>query len=187
MKNLRIFAALACAIFAGTTSASAATYSYNFTWTGNAASQLSMTGSFSGTDANIDGFLRDTEISALSFEGFLNGVSQGTQSLAHTMAGFNFNFDLNNDIFLNGHSVSGDGQWWNSMSSGLGFVDGSAAARLTLNSIALGSFTDDPQAYTANAVPSAVPLPAALPLYGAGLAFMGFIGWRRKRKTEATA
>ena len=30
---------------------------------------------------------------------------------------------------------------------------------------------------------SAVPLPAALPLYGAGLAVMGFIGWRRKRKT----
>jgi len=27
-----------------------------------------------------------------------------------------------------------------------------------------------------------VPLPAALPLYGTGLAIMGFIGWRRKRK-----
>ncbi len=33
---------------------------------------------------------------------------------------------------------------------------------------------------------SAVPLPAALPLYGTGLAIMGFIGWRRKRKV-ATA
>jgi len=29
---------------------------------------------------------------------------------------------------------------------------------------------------------SAVPLPAALPLFGSGLAVMGFIGWRRKRK-----
>ncbi|OUR77841.1 hypothetical protein A9Q83_10030 [Alphaproteobacteria bacterium 46_93_T64] len=29
---------------------------------------------------------------------------------------------------------------------------------------------------------TAVPLPAAFPLYGAGLAVMGFIGWRRKRK-----
>ncbi|OUR79662.1 hypothetical protein A9Q83_04535 [Alphaproteobacteria bacterium 46_93_T64] len=28
---------------------------------------------------------------------------------------------------------------------------------------------------------SAVPLPAALPLYGAGIAVMGFIGWRKKR------
>jgi len=30
--------------------------------------------------------------------------------------------------------------------------------------------------------PSVVPLPAALPLYGTGLAIMGFVGWRRKRK-----
>lgn len=29
---------------------------------------------------------------------------------------------------------------------------------------------------------SAVPLPAAFPLYGAGVAMMGFIGWRRKRR-----
>ena len=30
-----------------------------------------------------------------------------------------------------------------------------------------------------------VPLPAALPLYGTGLAVMGFLGWRRKRKAVA--
>jgi len=30
-----------------------------------------------------------------------------------------------------------------------------------------------------------VPLPAALPLFGTGLAVMGFVGWRRKRKTVA--
>jgi len=34
---------------------------------------------------------------------------------------------------------------------------------------------------------SAVPLPAALPLYGAGLAVMGFVGWRKRRKAAATA
>ncbi len=32
---------------------------------------------------------------------------------------------------------------------------------------------------------SAVPLPAALPLYGAGLAMMGFIGWRKRQKKAA--
>ena len=32
---------------------------------------------------------------------------------------------------------------------------------------------------------SAVPLPAALPLMGAGFAALGFIGWRRKRKAAA--
>ena len=30
-----------------------------------------------------------------------------------------------------------------------------------------------------------IPLPAALPLYGTGLAVMGLIGWRRKRKAAA--
>ncbi len=30
--------------------------------------------------------------------------------------------------------------------------------------------------------PSSVPVPAALPLFGTGLALMGFVGWRRKRK-----
>jgi len=32
---------------------------------------------------------------------------------------------------------------------------------------------------------SVVPLPAALPLYGTGLAIMGFIGWRRRQKSMA--
>ena len=32
---------------------------------------------------------------------------------------------------------------------------------------------------------SAVPVPAALPLFGTGLAIMGFVGWRRKRKLAA--
>jgi len=33
--------------------------------------------------------------------------------------------------------------------------------------------------------PSVIPLPAALPLYGTGLAIMGLIGWRRRRKALA--
>lgn len=32
---------------------------------------------------------------------------------------------------------------------------------------------------------SVVPVPAALPLFGTGLAIMGFVGWRRKRKAIA--
>ncbi len=38
--------------------------------------------------------------------------------------------------------------------------------------------------YFETASVSAVPLPAALPLYGAGMAVLGFMGWRRK-KTSA--
>ena len=32
---------------------------------------------------------------------------------------------------------------------------------------------------------SAIPLPAALPLFGTGLALLGFMGWRKKRKANA--
>lgn len=42
------------------------------------------------------------------------------------------------------------------------------------NSCALGSLT-------------VVPLPAALPLYGTGLAVMGLLGWNRKRKAQGSA
>jgi hypothetical protein len=32
--------------------------------------------------------------------------------------------------------------------------------------------------------PTVTPLPAALPLYGAGMAVMGAVAWRRKRKAS---
>ena len=35
------------------------------------------------------------------------------------------------------------------------------------------------------AAPSAVPLPAALPLFASGLGALGLLGWRRKRKNAA--
>ncbi|MGH6683860.1 MAG: PEP-CTERM sorting domain-containing protein [Pseudolabrys sp.] len=40
---------------------------------------------------------------------------------------------------------------------------------------------------TASESSRATPLPAALPLFASGLGAMGFIGWRRKRKTAARA
>jgi hypothetical protein len=45
------------------------------------------------------------------------------------------------------------------------------------------------EAYSVQVDPfvSPVPLPAALPLFAAGLGVMGLLGWRRKRKAEAMA
>jgi len=40
---------------------------------------------------------------------------------------------------------------------------------------------------TYNYTPSAVPLPAALPLFATGLGALGLLGWRRKRKAAAIA
>ncbi|MBL4908165.1 MAG: VPLPA-CTERM sorting domain-containing protein [Sneathiella sp.] len=36
-------------------------------------------------------------------------------------------------------------------------------------------------------VVTAVPLPAALPLYGAGIAVLGFVGWRKRQKAVLAA
>lgn len=55
----------------------------------------------------------------------------------------------------------------------------------TVGVFGLGGASGVPHAYTIQAIgstASVVPVPAALPLFGTGLAVMGFIGWRRKRK-----
>lgn len=55
----------------------------------------------------------------------------------------------------------------------------------TIFSVSIGAVGPPTIANTRITMVSAVPLPAALPLYSAGLAVMGFIGWRRKRKAAA--
>ena len=55
----------------------------------------------------------------------------------------------------------------------------------SLSFIQVGS---DPDGFSIDNVTfSAVPLPAALPLFGSGLAVMGFLGWRSKRKSASAA
>lgn len=50
----------------------------------------------------------------------------------------------------------------------------------------IGDFEDDSTGWkTSAAVVSAVPLPAALPLFGSALAMLGIVGWRRKRRAAA--
>jgi len=61
--------------------------------------------------------------------------------------------------------LSGD---WNTLSN----LDGSGAIGPDLSHFSIYST-------------SVVPIPAALPLFGSGLALLGFMGWRRKRKMAA--
>lgn len=62
-------------------------------------------------------------------------------------------------------------------------VAGISIRRVEFSQILSGNFFDGMlfDDLTFSAV-STVPVPAALPLFGTGLALMGFLGWRRKRK-----
>ena len=43
------------------------------------------------------------------------------------------------------------------------------------------SLANEDVAFITYVDPSVVPIPAALPLFGSALGFLGFVGWRKKR------
>jgi hypothetical protein len=82
-------------------------------------------------------------------------------------------------------ALYGDDAQLDSVTKGVGFIVASVMASGLFDEI---RFTSGTNAFEyANMTVSAVPLPAALPLYGAGLAALGFIGWRKRRKAAAAA
>ena len=68
--------------------------------------------------------------------------------------------------------------------TGPAFAAGTASA--TFGTTTGGTFTITPTVGS-EATFSAVPLPAALPLFGSGLGALGLFGWRRKRRAQAVA
>ncbi len=54
------------------------------------------------------------------------------------------------------------------------------------NFLTVSMFVTEPGDWIRVVTVSAVPLPAALPLYGAGVALLGFMGWRKRRNAETT-
>jgi hypothetical protein len=81
-------------------------------------------------------------------------------------------------------ALHGDDAQLASVSNGLGFIVASIMAAGVFDEI---RFMSGNNAFEyANLTVSAVPLPAAFPLYGAGLAVLGFLGWRRRRKSAAS-
>ncbi|MFC4271858.1 hypothetical protein GQF03_16155 [Sneathiella chungangensis] len=82
-------------------------------------------------------------------------------------------------------SLYGDDAQLNSVNKGLGFIVATVMATGVFDEI---RFNSGSNAFEyGNISVSAVPLPAALPLYGAGLAALGFLGWRKRRKSAAIA
>jgi hypothetical protein len=74
---------------------------------------------------------------------------------------------------------SGSSGFFAGLSSQLGCTAPVAAGCLVSN--------DGPDSFIGFAQSSVVPLPTALPLFATGLAGLGLLGWRKKRKTQAAA
>lgn len=84
---------------------------------------------------------------------------------------FTFSGDSNQNFFYNNANAQFS-------QDGFSVLDGTSNGNTSNTVVA---------AFRLNAPPtSVVPLPAALPLYGSGLAILGFISWRRKRKAVVT-
>ncbi len=60
-------------------------------------------------------------------------------------------------------------------------LEGNDMYNILGNELAVNMYVTQPGDWIRVVTVSAVPLPAALPLYGAGVALMGFLGWRRRK------
>ncbi|MFK5980996.1 MAG: PEP-CTERM sorting domain-containing protein [Rhizobiaceae bacterium] len=101
----------------------------------------------------------------------------------------------NSTFRLSNVSLDGDGEL---LTASVGFspelmlallvVDGNVPTNLYFNNMFSNVTVGDNKAishFTAFGVlPTAVPVPAALPLFGTGIALLGLLGWRRKRRAS---
>ena len=92
-------------------------------------------------------------------------------------------FDFSQDAYFGFFTATSD--WWCFDSSGSGcFVTGEI---LGTSSFTVAQSVSRTGQFVFASVPSATPLPAALPLFATGLGALGLLGWRRKRKAAAIA
>ncbi|MCG8493560.1 MAG: hypothetical protein MI743_18215 [Sneathiellales bacterium] len=137
--------------------------SYTSPWDGSPFAGSDYYAVRSGGSATFSGFGETTQIS------FLWGSVDTYNSIIFNLVGGGTEEVLGSDVIISG-APSGDG----------------AIDVLITTASAFDSFqfisTDDSFEY-ANLQVSVVPLPAALPLYGAGMAIIGFIGWRRRKNS----
>jgi hypothetical protein len=166
---------------------SAEAVTFNISWTGSGGygmtGQLTFASGLLGT-----GVITESQIQDLTINVLLNGVSQGTASLASFNAPqFNLNFDTTTDKFVVGDVSGGPaGQIWNfDSATSVGFVSGSEQQLVSVNGVEFGNIVVADSTLTAT-LASETPLPAGLPLFATGASAIGLLA-RRKRKPQAAA
>jgi hypothetical protein len=178
-------------------SANANMVQINFSWQGS--NNYRMDGLFT-FDQSFNGVenLVASNLSTFSFTGYSNDIAIDTWNLSDGVdAGNNFNFNFNtitNEFGYGGLTATTTGQQWNtvvgnSINRNIGFQSGGIAPnnrqffvlpgeslRLSINSSSVLSGSNGLIASTPtfiNTAPSAVPVPAALPLMASALVAFG--------------
>jgi hypothetical protein len=164
------------------TSASAITLSYDYSGAGSVSFQSNATLNIGGT------CLSPCVISALlsiSGTGPAASPTSGWAALAFTTISDNLGDNLN--LGVNAGNIGTN----RNLNGGV-FFPSILPSTLDVSTSSLASFLGGPGIvdYSINvSLPEGAyvtPLPAALPLFATGLAALGLLGWRRKRKTQAS-
>ncbi len=145
--------------------------------------QYQVSGNFSVTDTDntdsgavhLDSYLIDNTASSYLLENIQQ--SHGTTNESFTLGLQEGDYSNTFSGSLTGLLFAGHSYQWASTAYTTAFPDADSGAS------ALGNFT----LTIGTEAPPEVPIPPALSLFGSGLAVLGFVGWRRKRKAEAVA
>ena len=169
------------------TSASANALTFNFSQSGFQEG-AAVTGSFIGSDLDNNGQISSFAGEVTDFDAMFSGNS--------SMPAFSFDFiNLFGLVYdLDGSPILGDGLTFDiegvgAISVGSRYTAGIGPLALC-NGVDICGLLEDRATgiritTTHPVLVSAVPIPAALPLFATALAGMGFMGWRRRRGAQA--
>jgi hypothetical protein len=177
----------------GPGTASPVTYTETATISGSLGGQsfsgdlLTLTGS--GDTANVTGSFVNLVSASVSITGVGNGgFTDATQVAAGNrsdVAGFGDpGRNLGILFTLNTAFSTYDLKTSIGPLSGVALFNNGVSFPTTAGAFIINSVTGD-ATFSAVVSPSGVPLPGALPLFATGLAGLGLLGWRRKRKAAA--
>jgi hypothetical protein len=162
----------------------AATYYFEFTNTlGTGGGEIA--GTVTGT---LDGSVSGSTFTATEvfIDSYPSGIELGTSQLSGTPTAQN-SFPLDGS----GNIISSDAEFYSgNVTGGAGGNDlcidvCTSPYNTELRNVSDGFFVATNEAVTFSNTPFTTPIPAALPLFATGLAALGLVGWRSKRKNAA--
>lgn len=148
-------------------------------------------GEIAGTvTGELDGSVSGSTFAATEvfIDSYPSGLELGTGQLSGTPTAQN-SFPLDGS----GKIISSDAEFYSgNVTGGSGGNDlcinvCSSPYNTDLRNVFSGLFVATNEAVTFSNTPFTTPIPAALPLFAAGLGALGLFGWRRKRKAAALA